>query len=437
MPNLNREVIPAKLVSVLLSIYCCWFFISAPLSMTKANVVMLLINASSLLFICLCVALSSFRFRPLRSLNIIVLVYFSIFLAPLLSGFLNVELLVTDYPKTVLSRFFTLMTCFLTLIAVLLYIGSASKKALKDLLNLALLICFVFIFFAFWQLISFYTAVNFPFEVRNWMHGVPPSMIDMFPKRLTSIAEEPNFYSPLIIETFLLSSLIIQNKFRRYLAFSITFLILVLTFSSGAYVNAALLMSFFIVYTFFTGPNTVSTYFKKIIFLFICIIVLFWLSYELYFLIDMFIYKMENEASGGSSRSQFIQTVSTLWINSNGVNMFFGSGISSMSHLTDLGVEESKVLFRITNNFFLDLLLEGGILSLLFILVFFSLLILISLRKSGTCKYKRFCLFLTVHLFITSMYRSEYLSMHFIWVLCLIFLGYAISLKGDVENDVH
>ncbi len=73
-----------------------------------------------------------------------------------------------------------------------------------DSIKIALFSSVLFIFFAFVQYAFFYLKIPFFFDSRSDMHGVPKAIKLLIPNRLTSLAREPNFYSPLLIEYLLI-----------------------------------------------------------------------------------------------------------------------------------------------------------------------------------------------------------------------------------------
>lgn len=325
------------------------------------------------------------------------------------------------------GRVFTVCVLSITLVAGTSYINSIGPMALGSLGRVFLYPGCVFIGFGFYQIYCNATGTSFLIETRDWMHGVPSQVRDVFPKRITSIAEEPSFLAPILVEFIILCAVLITKNGYRNLLIGASLGLLLMTFSGGAYVNIILILSLALLLMLWKYPIGKLHFFVG---LFVVMSAIFLMTYG-QVLIEFAISKFIHEASGGSSRAQFMSNLIGLTLDSDGLSLMFGHGLTSLSYLNDFGMRSEDVLFRISNNMFMDVIWEsglvGGILALFIFIVLFTQSF--SLQKKMRTEISLSCL-LVAHLFVTSFYRSEYISTHMVWVLMAIFW----SLKYETEK---
>ena len=220
------------------------FIILAPLSVTAGNrAFLIVIFCSCTLSLFFSVLLrEEFKLDPFKKRFIVS--YLSVYLVGILSSFVHMNILYGEYVNSVvIGRLFTLTTFFLVLFYALGCVDKLKQASLIFYGKLAFKVLSLFVLLGGgWQLMSFYSSVPFPLETRTWLHGVPDAIAAILPQRLTSFAEEPNFFSPIIIEFLILCRLFVKGaKMRGFLIFC-GLTILGMTFSGGAYVNLLLLV---------------------------------------------------------------------------------------------------------------------------------------------------------------------------------------------------
>ncbi|WP_162618123.1 hypothetical protein [Shewanella halifaxensis] len=417
----------------ILAAFMMIFLVIGPFSITelnKINVLILFLLSSVTLFFCLLCG------RKLRfhSLSLIPsLFYLASFIVSLFAILLTRDYLTGEYVSGVIfGRLFTFLTVIFTVLIVNLWLSQVDRRQLEKALKVAFSIGLVFILLGHWQFIGNLLGIPFFIETRDWMHGVPAAIRSVVPRRLTSIAEEPNFLSPLLVEYIVLASLVIVRKKVKVIAYALGVFVIIFSFSGGVYINVMLLVmciGFLSLYR-----SLISGHLKgqDFIFLFLVLLVGAILLSVGDILVEFLYYKFQGEAAGKSARSQFLTSLIVLISDSKASQLIFGHGMATMSVLTDFGLAKEEFLFRITNNFYLDMIWEGGFLGLTFVLLFFSYLLFIGFKHYLDNKYFEAGLLLTIHMMITCLYRSEYLSSHFMWVMTLIFICYRL---GSMTNS--
>ncbi len=348
----------------------------------------------------------------------IILSYLLIFVVGFLSLLINSTepygLLIST---ETLGRLFSIATLSLTLVACYAHLASLTENEFEQLGKIWLIPGFIFVLFGTYQIYCNLTGKPFFIETRDWMHGVPAIIRDAVPKRVTSIAEEPSFLSPILIETFLLVMFLVKTKWLRYSVASLVAAILLLTFSGGGYVNAIMLGGCATLLLFWRFPLGKPHFF-------ILILLVSFLTALFAFgqiLIEFAMNKFIHEASGGSSRAQFMKNLLDIQFNASPFNLLFGHGLTSMSHLNEFGMQMEDMLFRISNNMFLDILWESGLIGIMSVMALFALLLRQSLMiQLALNKRLSLSLLLTIQMLCTGLYRSEYISTHLIWMLILV-----------------
>lgn len=421
------DYIPVK-HSVFLKLFLATFIVLAPLSVTSANKIILVFLFGLCLLAIIFSSIIKDNFKLTSKAKILINSYLSVYLVGIISSIFHINILYGDYISSVFSgRLFTLIVFFTVLFYTLASIESLSRITLFLYGRLAFIVLFLFVIVGgFWQLTSFYTPIPFPFETRTWLHGVPASIAAILPQRLTSFAEEPNFFAPIIIEFLILARLFFsRSKLRKPFIYMGLF-VLGMTFSAGAYVNLILIVSFYILVNLKDSLKKGDITKFQVLFISTVLILLLLILQFGGVLIDYIVAKFSNEVSGGSSRSQFLKSLTLLWLDGSAWQLLFGRGVATLSVLPVFGMEQSDFLFRISNNMFLDIIWESGLIGFFLLLFTFVPLFLRGYKNRSNIFYESGML-LTVHLFITSLYRSEYLSMHFLWLIVLIFVCYKIG----------
>lgn len=412
----------------LLSIFMFLFLIMGPLSTTQWNkvvVVSIFFLASMVIF------LSSLLSKKNRFWSLALyssLCYVAAFVIALFAILLTREHLTGEYiDSVIIGRLFTFVTVLMMVYLVNIWLASSDVKQLEKALRVAFFVLLVFIFLGILQFIGNLVGVPFFIETRDWMHGVPSAIRSVVPKRLTSIAEEPNFLSPLLIEYLIITGLVIARKDIKYTLYALGLFVVLFSFSGGVYINLLLLIFVYGVLSLFRSLMKGVLKGHDFVFIFGMFLCFVFIIFVGDILLEFLYYKVQGEAAGQSSRGQFLVSLIQLIANSSFSQLLFGHGMGTMGVLTEFGLPKEDFIFSISNNFYLDMLWEGGFVGLGFIIMFFIQLLYHGLKGYMNDRYIEAGLFLTVHMVITSLYRSEYLSTHFIWVLSLILVCYRLG----------
>lgn len=258
------------------------------------------------------------------------------------------------------------------------------------------------------------------------MHGVPQVLRSIIPNRITSIAREPNFYAPILIESIILARLIFSGFWKYVFIFS-TLVILVLTFSGGAYAHLILLLFFFIVQRMsFTGKGLMSLLKIITVCLVFGLVAYMLFENEVAILLDFIEAKTSTESSGASFRSQVMAAIFNEWSSSGLKSLIFGHGIGTLAFFSEISGDGVYLDFAITNNFYLDYLWDTGIVGIILFVVLwgYGISFFFNRRKKSISFESGLLLF--VSLLITGLYRSEYVTTHFSWVLALVIVIYRV-----------
>ncbi len=325
------------------------------------------------------------------------------------------------------SRLFTI-TIGIIFLYIITYWSAKNSNKLKVIPKVSFYICFVFLLLAFYQIIAFKYHLPF-FETRSFIYGSNSALNSSLGFRITSIAREPNYYSPLLFESLIIAWIVLKRK--SFLIFSIlTIIIMYKTYSTGVYLHAALLLAIL-----FLTKKT-SSLFK----LAMTIVFLFLISIIIYVGLDStsleyFSDKLRNELSGDSTRSYVIITIITGFLGCHFINQLFGNGLNSLDFYNILSTNNVKNIdFSISNNLIIDFLWDGGIIGVLifsFGLFYIGKLLFNSFRKNKYF-YASFLLFSSF--LITSLYRSEYASLHFFWTIANIVILYKLGKENKNEH---
>ncbi|MFQ1757307.1 hypothetical protein ACK37B_00050 [Aeromonas veronii] len=324
------------------------------------------------------------------------------------------------------GRLFTVLSTILFLLSIAIWSARASTSECYTFLFIAGMSTFIFLFFAYVQQFFFYLHIPFFVESRSDMHGVPQVLRSIIPNRITSIAREPNFYAPVLIESIIISRFIFSGFWKYVFIFS-TLVILVLTFSGGAYAHLILLLLFFIVQRItFTSKGLMSLLKIITVCLVFGLVVSMLFENEIAILLDFIEAKTSTESSGASFRSQVMTVIFNEWSSSSLKSLIFGHGIGTLAFFNEISGGRIYLDFAITNNFYLDYLWDTGIIGLLLFVVFWGYGFSFFFNRRKKSIFFESGLLLFFSLLITGLYRSEYVTTHFSWVLALVIVIYRV-----------
>lgn len=286
--------------------------------------------------------------------------------------------------------------------------------------------CFLLILTGYWQALSLYLGIgSFPFETRSMVHGVGKSDYEI-EGRLTGIASEPSYFVPFVLDFMILSLIIFTKNFLKLIFFCIAAFVLLLSFSPSGYMSAigALLFSVFFIANFKS---------KKYIYLLSSILIFF----TIFFLIMWDKLANVNYVLGRlyslNEDPRFLTIYETLniFFNSNVLTILFGYGATNFKFAS---MQTSYSQFETSNNIFADVLIELGMVGLIFILIMFLRLYFL-IRKSSVSVIQKFvCYALFFDLLITGLVRADYATSRFFIIITLIFLLAKFDVKSTYRH---
>ncbi len=396
------------------------FFLLAPLSITffeKQNLLIVTLLLSFYIFL----NIKNINRVKMEKINLIFISSYILYIAISSIGMLfNFNKLNYNYLINFSSRLTTLTIGLVILYAINYWLDRNPRK-LKTIPRLSFYICTLFLLLAYYQIIAL--TYNLPFvETRSFIYGSNSALNSSLGFRITSIAREPNYYSPLLFESLIIAWIFLKRK--SFFIFSIlTIIIMYKTYSTGVYLHAALLLGIFLL-TKKTGAS-----FKLIL----TIIILLLIPIIIYIGLDStsleyFSDKLKSEVSGDSTRSYVIVTIIAGFLDIPFINQLFGNGLNSLDFYNILAINNFKEIdFSISNNLFVDFLWDGGLFGILLFsigLLKIGKILFDSYRKNKYF-YASFLLFFSF--LITSLYRSEYASLHFFWTIANIIILYRLG----------
>lgn len=286
-------------------------------------------------------------------------------------------------------------------------------------------------FVGVWQFISYFTAIPFlNLETRSHIHSVAEGTTFLISTRLTSLSNEPSFLAPLMIDLMILSLLFAKKKNYQFI---IALFVLIFSFSGGGYVN---LFFLFLAFIWIYGKYKEIRIKKKYLLLGVFFALIFVLSAvsNLEFMNELFSPILGRGAelyTTHSSRNWMIVRTFTRVLEGSFLNSLFGYGPNSILFLRLTEALPNGRMFHVTtNNIFADAVFELGYFGFLMYLYFFWKLFSISLNSLKNNKYKFVGCLMTVHLFLSSMYRGDYMTSRF-WIIVFI-----IMTLGKIEINV-
>lgn len=320
------------------------------------------------------------------------------------------------------------------------------KRFINHVVIIYLIAISFFAILGIWQLLNFY--FNIPFlniETRSFVHSIDGSK-SFFKYRLTSIAEEPSYLVPLLIDGMLLSLMYLHSNKKKLVVFLFIILMinLIFSFSVSGYLDAFITFSLFnLIYIkkikklqFRKIKNSKLIWFLGTLFtIFIFVLIKFG------FLKTLFapVYNRITDVSGITNSIRYYLAVKPfIWLTDfDWYNILFGMGPNSFIYLSDIRYFPNGEYGHSTStNLLTDVTFEMGIFGLFCIFILFGFLLTESYRNLLN-KYSLISFMLIIHLIVSSLYRADFVSPRF-WVLLLIiiFLNYLGSSEGEGERKV-
>lgn len=274
-----------------------------------------------------------------------------------------------------------------------------------------------------WQFLHFTIGYPMPgFETRAYVHSVESDVLFNF--RLTSFTDEPSFLVPFLIDGLLIGSLLLSRKtYFLYALFAV--IVLVLSFSVSGYLNLAVIGC--AAFVLLISKKGISR--KTMLYSILSSLVLVGLALAVFpeLLLNLFmpvLGRLDGLFDVMHHSRLYMLVFPFIWLSDYSmINMLFGFGSGSYDFLARTKfLSHQGTLSGTSNNVFVDLLFEHGIIgSLLFTGVFLSILLYLWLKRNNHL-YVGIAFLLWLHLGVTSMYRSDFASPRF-WLIVIIVAG--------------
>lgn len=277
---------------------------------------------------------------------------------------------------------------------------------------LKVIVCGIVVFliiFAIWQLLSNLLGIWIP-KIKTRGDFYSDSSLGL--SRITSLANEPSYFVPFVIDGIIILS------YLRKLSLAICLsLILLFSLSFGGIGEAIILCLY---YYFFSSTT------KKIKILcgLGCMIVFLLLVFPSLFDLIIQIISVRKELHSGFNLNQTSRTIMLVypvkkWMDFDVISLLIGYGPGSFKFL--FYSNPSEALFVTSNNILTDLIYEEGILGvILYIFLlrqFWKEFKLLRGRESIIGRI------LVIHIFLSSLYRADYVSARYdmLFIILLIF----------------
>lgn len=278
--------------------------------------------------------------------------------------------------------------------------------------------------FGIWQIVSNVTGIWCPqFETRGALYFAT----DLGIKRITSIADEPSYLVPFLIDGILLSMFFKKKFFSILLS-----IVLLASLSFGAYVEAFFLSLTYILLI----PAMKKT---KIIASLIGVVIMMIIIFpEILDFVVSIISSREELQSGfemdDTSRTAMIVYPIKILFEGNFMDILLGNGPASFKYLE---ISDPKCLFGTSNNILVDLFYEGGLLAIVMLITLFVLIWRsFSKFKRGGADIIIIKLFL-IHILLSSQYRADYASERFVVLLILVECLFLIKYESEQRKEEY
>lgn len=303
--------------------------------------------------------------------------------------------------------------------------NNIEKKKLEEILKSYLYGIFIILgIFGIWQILNSLFGIWCP-EVQT--RGNLYFASDMGINRVTSLADEPSYLVPFIID-----GIFIALFLRKRIIPILLLIVLLFSLSFGAYVEIFFLS---ISYLFLMSRKNRI---KIISILFICLIIFIIAFPDIINVVFTIISSREELQSGfemddTSRTAMIIYPIKTL-LKENFFVFLFGNGPASFKYLE---TSDNNCIFATSNNILVDLLYEGGLLSFTLIIALF-IFIWGLFSKSNTSHYNLTLIKLfLIHVVLSSMYRADYASERFMSILVIIETFYLILNRNTLSESIE
>lgn len=284
--------------------------------------------------------------------------------------------------------------------------------------------------FGFWQLAHMFLGVWIPeIDTRSYIHSVDSISLPTNLLRITSVANEPSFLVPFLIDAIIMLFYLNRKIYACWLL-----ILLIFTLSLGGYVNA-ILVFLFALYCLNQKINTT----KFLLILLLGTAPTVFLFYEEFGDIINVVLSRREFSNGfdiyGSIRTEMVILPWSYLFQGNFGSLIFGNGPGSFKILSQTHTLSTGEAFHDTSNCLLtDLSYETGLIGGICAILYFILMFLRFkklYKKNNEALYGVLLLF---HLFISSFYRADFMSPRFWAMILIIEFFYKMALTQEMKQ---
>lgn len=404
-----------------------FFLVTAPISVStiifgKLDIIILL---CSVLLAIGFINWQSYRFSV--QLKWIVMLFYGPFLLSFCWSFLLIPFINDQfYYSFVSSDLFSRVFHVLLYLIILLYADGIIRQSTpfliqKFLYTYACGVLIIFGLFGIWQIMGNILGIWVPdVQTRSTMYFARGLGFG----RVTSLADEPSYLAPFLIDAILIFIFLRHNIEAILLS-----IVLLFSFSFGGLMESIVLISY---YFFIASKNSKI----KIISVALTVIGIILIIFPQIIEIITTLISSRAELQSGFDPSQTSRTQGLVfpifkWTEFDFISIFIGHGPASSKYL--LNSNPNDALFSTSNNIYVDLLYEEGLIG-----VFCFIILLCLFWKYSKSFFSRsqvlFRIFL-IHIVLSSLYRADYAGARytviFIIILAFCYLNsYFTNIKG-------
>lgn len=279
--------------------------------------------------------------------------------------------------------------------------------------------CYVLLFFGIWEITNIFFKVPYPdFGTRNAIHSMDRANLLSFMKiRTTSIAREPAFLMPYLIDAII----ILFYVYKKYLSIILFVIILFFSLSLSGYINLFLIFTIIMLFSKITKTNIIIK-----IFIFLCGI------YSIFLLRTVFISVFQrlnlNQLILSMRVQNIILALKYMFFDTSLFNTLFGLGPKGMEYMRRFvfftsGWLQGESIGATTLVIFFDFFIEYGIIGLLMVVLLFYYLYKLA-KKTYKSTGNRLSQVLCLNLVISSLYTADFASPRFTGIIILILCLY-------------
>jgi hypothetical protein len=358
--------------------------------------------------------------------NIIYLFYFVpyiFFAISVVSVFINGMSYIEFYP----SKFGRMINISIYFLVFIFTINCKNKNKIStdDITKYYLYGTYILLFFGILQLLNnMFNTPYFEFKTRSYIHSMDTNLLFPFMKnRITSIAEEPAYLIPYIMDTIIIlfyRPCKIKNTKNDKVLLFLFIILLSFTLSLSGYLNFVIICFFIFLF---------SKRINKLISLLVISPFVIYILYKLQNIFLAIFSRLDLDSLLKSGRLQeSILPIKYLFSDGSLFNILFGYGPKGLEYICSFlfytdGYQKGQMLGAESHVIFVDHLIEYGIVGLIITIGLFYYLYLLG-RKTYLITNNRFSQVLCLNLLVTSLYTSDYASPRFTVIILLILFSY-------------